>query len=83
MILNIFPNPNQGEFTIEMQGEDLGKIEVRIYNITGTLIYNETGMDGENGFSSQIRLGEYQQGLYLIKVSYDHGSIVRKLLLNK
>jgi hypothetical protein len=83
MILNIFPNPNKGEFSIEMQGEDLGKIEVSIYNITGTLIYNETGLDGENGFSSRIKLGEYQQGLYLVKVSHDHGIIVRKLLLNK
>ncbi len=42
--LAIFPNPNKGEFTLELSGEDYGQVEVRIYDISGTLVYHQTGI---------------------------------------
>ncbi|MEN8224251.1 MAG: C25 family cysteine peptidase [Bacteroidota bacterium] len=81
--LAIFPNPNSGEFNIELKGEELGIINIRIYDITGTLIYTETGSMVNNGFSSRINLGEYQQGMYFVKVNHDKGTAVRKILLSR
>jgi len=81
--LAIFPNPNSGEFTIELKGEDMGQLDIRIYDITGTLVYTESGFMANNGFSSKVNLSEYPQGMYFVKVSHDQGAFVRKLLLSK
>ncbi len=81
--LSIFPNPNSGEFTIELKGENLDQVDILIYDITGTIVYSEIGLKAENGFSSRINLGEYPQGMYFVKVSHDNGASVRKLLLSK
>jgi hypothetical protein len=81
--LNIFPNPNNGEFTIELKGEALGEIDIKVYDITGTLVYYESGMMADEGFSSRVKMSEYPQGMYFVKVSHDQGSAVRKFLLSK
>ncbi len=81
--LAIFPNPNKGEFTIQLKGDDLGIAEVRIYDISGTLVYHETDIDAGQGFTGRINMTGYPQGMYFVKVMHEHGAIVKKILLSR
>ncbi len=81
--LAIFPNPNNGEFTIELKGEDFGSVEVRIYDINGTLVYQEANIEAKEGFSGRINMTAYPQGMYFVKVMHQHGTLVKKILLNR
>jgi len=81
--LAIFPNPNKGEFTIELIGESYGNVEVRIYDISGTLVYHQNGIDATQGFSRKINITNYPQGMYFVKVTHNEGAIVKKILLSK
>ncbi len=82
-LLAIYPNPNAGEFTLELKGNDLGTIDIRIYDITGTRIYQAAGMNADKGFTGRIKLGDQPQGLYFVKVIHGQGESTRKILLNK
>lgn len=81
--LAIFPNPNKGEFTLELIGKDYGQVEIRIYDISGTLVYHQTSIEADQGFSEKINMTSYPQGMYFVKVSHRHGTLVKKILLNK
>jgi len=80
--LAIYPNPNKGSFTIEMTGKDYGTIEVSIYDISGTIVYRQENISGDNGYTGQINMNTCARGMYFVKVSYKDGVFVEKLLLN-
>jgi hypothetical protein len=80
--LAIYPNPNKGSFTIEMTGKDYGTIEVSIYDISGTIVYRQENISGDNGYNGQINMNSCARGMYFVKVSYKDGVFVEKLLLN-
>ncbi len=79
----IFPNPASDEITIELRGENLGQAAISIYDLHGTVVYTQEGIDAHKGFSSRINLSGQAQGMYLVKVLHARGTIVQKLLISK
>ena len=71
--LILFPNPNNGEFTIE--GGDIKQIEV--YNFLGTLIYSRS-----NNLNQKINLGQQPKGVYFLKIRTGKKLIMKKLIIN-
>jgi hypothetical protein len=63
--LNIFPNPNNGRFTIKL---DAGVKSVRIFNAIGELVYESGNID------SEIDLTGRAYGVYSIQVIANEGT---------
>ncbi len=61
--VNIYPNPNNGTFTISNSNNDGMKIEV--YNVLGSKVLSQTTTED----STIINLGEVAKGIYLVKVT--------------
>ena len=66
----IYPNPTSGIFTIS--GENI--VEVQIRNVFGDLIYN--------GISPAVNLGNQPDGIYLVKITTEKGTITKKIFKN-
>lgn len=82
-VLSIFPNPTKGEFSLELRGKGIGNLDIMIYNITGTIVYQESGMMVQDSYSNKLELSGHPQGMYLIRLIHDKGEIVRKILISK
>lgn len=76
----IFPNPNQGEFTIKLNSSTDSKIKVDVYDIRGRLIYNNSYQNNSN-FKQTISLDNVQSGMYLVKVSDGEKSTTKKIII--
>ncbi len=75
---NCYPNPSAGIFTIETSNPYEA---IRIYNISGELIYHS---ELQNDGISKISLEHQINGLYLIEVLFENGQqIQQKLLIEK
>lgn len=73
----IFPNPNNGNFSIQLPAE-VGKANVEIFSTTGSLILSQR-ID-----SNEVRLMNIDQpkGVYMVKITLDNGkSSVSKLVI--
>ncbi len=68
---NLFPNPNNGEFNLEMETQESGFYEFKIYNSTGLLVLNEKKSISSGFNTIDFFLKDVPDGLYLFRISKD------------
>ena len=61
--VSIYPNPNNGTFTISNTENHAMKVE--IFNVLGAKVYSKTTAEG----SMEVNLGDNAKGIYLVKVT--------------
>ena len=61
--VSIYPNPNNGTFTISNTENHAMKVE--IFNVLGAKVYSKTTAEG----SLEVNLGDNAKGIYLVKVT--------------
>ena len=69
---NIFPNPTNGEFTIDLSEKSM----VKIYSVIGDLIYKDEVQKDQN-----IDLSNFRKGIYTIQVETPKYICSKKLIL--
>jgi endonuclease I/chitodextrinase len=70
----IYPNPSNGTFSVNNSNK---MYSIEIYSIIGQKIYSE-----ENSTKSEITLPNIAKGTYLVRVSIDSDSVIKKLIIN-
>lgn len=74
----LYPNPSTGEFEIQMQHS--GDVTIRVFNLLGTEVYNH--QTTSNGLlKEKINIGEFQDGVYLISITTQENTFLKKLRL--
>ncbi len=77
--LVVYPNPNNGNFTIQFNSTSTESINLSVYDVGGRQIYmNEYANHGL--FDENIQLGNLQSGIYLIKVKDGKNEVTRKFI---
>lgn len=77
--LSVFPNPTQGELSVQWSGADKPS-SVTLYNSTGQRVY----MDSANstGTSMSFDLGELPKGVYLVNVAFQGHQVTKQVILH-
>jgi len=73
--VELFPNPNNGSFTIrgDMQGADIDGVRFEVFTLLGQLVYSSNGAIQNNELDKTIDLSNTPDGIYLMRVSGDGG----------
>jgi endonuclease I/chitodextrinase len=72
----IYPNPSKGDFNIIFDDTN-GKHAVAIFSLLGQKVFEKNNIE-----SSSISVMNLQKGTYLIKVTKDSKSVVKKIVIN-
>jgi len=79
--LSIFPNPTTGMLNVNFVVEKQGDIQVKLVNINGQVILNET-MTNQNGqYSNSFDISDQAKGVYLLSIISEKEKIDRKIVL--
>ena len=76
VVLDIFPNPNTGRFSVKLNGAGIEPVNIRIYNATGTMVYEIM----EAVLPGTINL-DVEQGIYFLRVEGEDVLINKKLII--
>ena len=74
-IVSIYPNPNNGIFSINFNSTKYSVINLVLSDITGKILKNITTRN------SQINLTELSDGVYLIKINTQENSFIKKIII--
>lgn len=66
--LNIFPNPNTGSFTIQLETRTQEEIQISVLNILGQSVYQAIPEQAFGEYSKSVELNSVASGVYFVKV---------------
>ena len=75
---SIYPNPNNGEFTLQLNGNQNGNT-VEIYNVLGEMVYQSV----LSNLQHTINLTGEPEGMYVVQLKGRSGVEVEKVLVTK
>ncbi len=79
-----YPNPSgDGLFNFQIEGME-GEILLEVFNSQGIFFFKQTiSVAPENTFNSSLNLSQNTPGIYFLKLTYDGGTMLRKLIIQK
>ncbi len=77
----VYPNPSQGEFTLEMENVSGNSVTYTITAIDGRVVAFENILTNSGSVRRDLSLAEQGAGVYFLKVETASGSVIRKLVV--
>ncbi len=78
--INIFPNPNNGQFSITKAKGLTESVHVKLLSIDGKLIIEKTILENQN--SMKIDITDYSKGVYFLHLNVGEQNFTRKIIRN-
>ena len=79
--LDVYPNPTNDIFNVSFVSEEIQSISIRVLNIVGEVIYEESLDQFVGEYTKQISLSDYSKGIYFLEINNDKGTINKKIIL--
>lgn len=79
--LSIFPNPNNGLFTIQLKGNDV--VDVNIVNSIGKTVFSKNGIQMNDVLVKQLNTQNLAEGIYYLTIRGKATNITEKLVIRK
>jgi hypothetical protein len=78
----IYSNPNNGEFTMDFLFKNVETVNIKIYNLTGEIIYSDKILVNKIQTNS-IDLKSIADGIYFMEIKSDTKKFVKKIVVRK
>ncbi|MCI2228889.1 M12 family metallo-peptidase [Polaribacter sp. MSW13] len=78
---NLYPNPTNGEFTLNLEVLNTDKVTVQLFDVRGRLIGEKNYLNTNTNFSENISFDKASAGLYLVKITNRSKQTTRKLVI--
>lgn len=79
--LSVYPNPNNGKFTIEFNSDSKDNYVIRITNAIGQVVREEKLNSFVAQYSKQIDISSFGKGMYMLSITNSRKETVRKVLV--
>ena len=77
----IFPNPSNGEFTLDLTVLSATELTLRVENVLGSLVYESKPGTVDGTYSEIISLGDAPAGMYFVRVIAGEQELVKKIIV--
>jgi subtilisin-like proprotein convertase family protein len=78
---SIYPNPNNGLFTIRFGNPISDNVNIEVYDLNGRRIHAQR-LNASYGLTHQINLQDIASGMYLVKVRDGSSEALKKIVIN-
>lgn len=78
-----YPNPFNPSFSVILTVPEAMRVRIKITDITGKEVYNESGIFDAGRHEKSFRMDEFPSGIYFVMAEVKNQKFIRKLLLLK
>ena len=78
---SIYPNPNNGSFTIALENIPAEPVQIKIFNVLGDVIFASSPETVTGIYLKEINLDEKQAGLYFVQIQIADKIESKKILI--
>jgi hypothetical protein len=78
--LNVYPNPNNGAFTLELAALEDDVVNISIYNQAGSVVYTRENFEVRGNERLNIDLGGKASGIYQLFVKGKNSRVQKKIV---
>ncbi|MCK9616794.1 MAG: C25 family cysteine peptidase [Lentimicrobiaceae bacterium] len=64
--LKVYPNPNNGNFKLDISPVKPEVVNIKLMNITGNMVYSENNVAIQSGYSQNLNLNHLNKGIYTL-----------------
>jgi len=79
--LNITPNPNNGNFKLEINSKFSGVAKLTIIDLNGQEVFSKELNLTQNRYTENINLNNTTKGVYLLKIKTESGEVSSKFIV--
>lgn len=81
--MQLYPNPNRGQFAIELSGFENGRYEMSITSIQGQPVLSRTiSLDGSDVYREEVSLENVAAGMYILRLAGDKKLVERRVIIH-
>ena len=81
--VSIYPNPNNGSFTIKLSSNENESVKMQIRNIIGEVLFAEEDLSINGEFVKVIDLSSYAEGIYFLVLENNNKILTEKIVVQK
>ena len=81
--VEIYPNPNNGMFTLNLNTNGNETVNILVLNSIGEAVYKLDNISINNSYKNEINLSEFSEGLYYIHISSGDSYYLKKVVVRK
>ncbi|MCB9186248.1 MAG: PKD domain-containing protein [Flavobacteriales bacterium] len=79
--LTVYPNPNQGQFAVELELNEASDVEIELNNVLGQRVY-QTTLSDRTYWRKEFDMTSYVKGIYMLRISTDKGVLQRRIVID-
>ncbi|MCK5759443.1 MAG: T9SS type A sorting domain-containing protein, partial [Clostridiales bacterium] len=80
--LLVYPNPSNGEFTLNYLPEILGQVVMQVLDISGKIVFDKVYHSNGSEISELVQLSDRSKGIYYVRLSTDTKVVYRKIIVD-
>ena len=81
--IRVFPNPTEGEFAVGVNMEESSSLKVKLYDISGQVLFEDSRQNYEGVYFKQFDLTVHAKGIYLLSINVNGKTTTEKILYNR
>ncbi len=81
-MVNVYPNPTSGKFTMKLDEQLGSEVDVRVMDALGNIVMVKDASAFFNG-EAQFDLSQMSAGVYMIQIATEFGNTTKRVVVNK
>jgi hypothetical protein len=81
--IQVYPNPNRGNFYIEFNSKSSANLEYKVINSLGEIIYTKQNITVNGQYKETIDLSGFAEGMYFLMISNKDNTIHKRIIIQK
>lgn len=77
----ISPNPNNGNFTLNIETELTGQVEFNVLDLNGKKVFTQKSLINSTNYSKDFKLPELSKGVYILNIKSNAKEINKKFIV--